>query len=427
MNQYSLVRRLKSGGQGEIWVCRRDSDGLEFALKYLQVDTAESDHSRELGRFKRELNCQATLSHANIVPIVGYNLEAEKPFYIMPLAKESLKEKVVRDGAHSDDQTLEIFNPILDAIAYAHSNGVVHRDLKPENILFIDEKPMLSDFGVSRRLRSESLTLTVAGAMLGTVQYAAPEQFKNAHEADVRADIYSLGKILLELLTGDTPFPVANISAAPQQFRYVIAHCLETDPDDRYQTVADLKRELSLLDDFSELVDPPLARAQEAVSRFMAGEITAVQELDRILITNSHDELLYLRLVPYLPRELVERYAQSHAAGFETVLREFDKYVSGQLSFDYTDTVADFLLTVFGVTQNYEIRKIVLRRVLEMGYSHNRWHVGSVFATLIEQCRDTTSILIAAQLLRSHSEAAKFVGNWLRSRSLPSVIADALP
>jgi serine/threonine protein kinase len=148
--------------------------------------------------------------HKHVVPILGYNLQVDAPFFVMPLAEANLRERL-QEIAGKQDRAASIFHQVLDCLEYAHDNGIIHRDLKPENILFfpdVDDWVMIADFGLGKRLDFESLTITRSHESLGTAAYMPPEQCLDLKRVDRRADIFSLGKILYEMLTGDLPIHV---------------------------------------------------------------------------------------------------------------------------------------------------------------------------------------------------------------------------
>lgn len=426
MAKFRKITPKHSGGQGEVWQGVRVEDGLPVAMKYMHINSGSPTAAEDLARFKRELKLQAALRHPNVVPILGRNMEDSPPWYAMPWTDTSLRDLLIPGAPLPEAYALSLFREILVAIQYAHKEGVLHRDLKPENILILNGRAAVGDFGLSRLVTSDSTTLTVTGIGAGTIAYSAPEQLRDLHSADARADVYALGKILYELLTGVLPWPTFDLSAAPSKFRYVISRCVEEDPADRYQTVADLARELELLVDQPSTLDPPLARAQALLEGVLDGDREALDQLDQLLRSNGGDEALFTKFVPYMPKSAIELYVRHRKAGLIAVLELFDPHVAGGLPWSYTDVVADFLGSVFGVIDDHGARKLILRRLLLMGYEHNRWHVRDVFARLVQDATDPADILLVAQLLRENPSAAGFAAPSLRSISLPHAIASVV-
>jgi serine/threonine protein kinase len=275
---------VQAGGQGTVWEGEIEGTGIKVALKYLTPDPASPTPAEDRKRFLREVRCQAELSHPNIVRVLGHNTEDDPPWYYMHWAATTLRAKIKANPTGLPEaEAIAIFAEILDAIEYAHSEGVLHRDLKPENVISIDGVFQVSDFGLSRQLGSDSATLTMTNVGMGTLAYGAPEQFVDAHSADQRADVFSLGKILYELLTGKLPFPTVDIGELQPKFRYVVQKAIHNDPDRRYRTVAEMAREVKLLSEDSDALQPPTERAKRLLEEIVAGNEDKIDDLNRLL------------------------------------------------------------------------------------------------------------------------------------------------
>ena len=163
---YRKLKKLGSGGFGEVWMTERTHDKRNFAVKYLLDDDPDS-----IERFRREVRCLSQLDHPNIVRIVGKRLLTEPYFYAMQPYKCSLFDEL-NGIAGEHDRIYQVFRSILDAVRYAHSEGIIHRDLKPENVLMnSDSDLVVSDFGLGRILDSKSTRKTATGTRLGTFMY----------------------------------------------------------------------------------------------------------------------------------------------------------------------------------------------------------------------------------------------------------------
>ncbi len=246
MANYRWGKKIGSGGFGVVYRAYRE-DGLECAMKRLEKDA--DDESRQ--RFKREVRLQTTLDHPNILRILGSNLNADPPWYAMPLAERSLRD-AMPDMHGDEDAVLEVILAIANGIEHAHANGVVHRDLKPENVLFVKgddggEQVVISDFGCGRFLERDTPTITMSGAPLGSLAYMAPEQWGHANEASVPADIYALGRVLYEMLTNDLSAAEPDLRRVPARYKYVIGRCTQHNPEKRYASVSEFRRDLDLV------------------------------------------------------------------------------------------------------------------------------------------------------------------------------------
>ena len=204
-----VERLLGKGGIGFVYLVR-DSDGKRYALKTLRTDmTGTSPKYKQ--RFAQEANLLMTMRHRNLVRVYDAGEDAERGLcYILMeyMPGGALKDRIVANGAMSVTDAISIATQIAEALAMAHSHGVIHRDVKPDNILFAaDGTPKLADLGVAKLIKGGggNGTETMQGVILGTPAYMAPEQILDSSHIDERADIYSLGVALYEMLTGKRP------------------------------------------------------------------------------------------------------------------------------------------------------------------------------------------------------------------------------
>ncbi len=257
--RYQVVRKLGAGGMANVYLAEDQELGRRVAIKILNERHANDDQFVE--RFRREAKNAAALSHPNIVSIYDRG-EAEGTYYIAMeyLDGRSLKELIVSRGEAPVGLTVDYARQILSALRFAHRHGIVHRDIKPHNVLVDgDGRVKVTDFGIARAGTSQ---MTEAGSIVGTAQYLSPEQAKGG-DVDQRSDLYSLGVVLYELLTGNVPFngdtPVEiamkHLSAVPEppskrrrdvprNLDLVVMRALAKDPADRYQSAEEMDADL---------------------------------------------------------------------------------------------------------------------------------------------------------------------------------------
>jgi serine/threonine-protein kinase len=257
--RYRIVRKLGTGGMANVYLAEDQELGRRVAIKILDDRHASDDQFVE--RFRREAKNAAGLNHPNIVSIYDRG-EAEGTYYIAMeyLDGRSLKELIVSRGPAPINVAIDYARQILAALRFAHRNSIVHRDIKPHNVLVdSDGRLKVTDFGIARAGASE---MTEAGSIIGTAQYLSPEQAKGT-TVDHRSDIYSVGVVLYELVTGRVPFtgdtaveiamrhlssvpepPSALREDVPHELDMVILRALAKDPDDRYQTAEEMDAEL---------------------------------------------------------------------------------------------------------------------------------------------------------------------------------------
>jgi hypothetical protein len=285
---YALERELGRGGMATVYLAQDRKHGRPVAIKVLHPELASSVG---VERFVREIGIAARLQHPNILTLIdsGSGTDAQSDehflFYVMPFVEGvSLRERLARDGALAPPEAVRLLREIVDGVAHAHRHGVMHRDIKPDNVLLAGQHALLVDFGVARAMsdaREEKLTAT--GISLGTPSYMAPEQAAGDPAVDHRADLYAIGLVAYEILTGTAAFSgtpqsvlAAQISAAPRPLHAVrpgippalervVNRCLEKNPAQRFQTADEL---LLALDALSATAVSPGRRRRTA---FLAG------------------------------------------------------------------------------------------------------------------------------------------------------------
>jgi serine/threonine protein kinase/Tfp pilus assembly protein PilF len=262
--RYEILEELGKGGMGVVYRVRDRKLDEEMALKVLKPEIAA--HRETVERFKNELKFARRIAHRNVCKMYDLN-EGEKILYItMEYVKgEDLKSLIRRKGKFAEKEAVGLAKQVCEGLAEAHALGVIHRDLKPQNIM-MDEKggAKVMDFGIARSIEAPGVTQT--GMMIGTPDYISPEQAEG-EKADQRSDIYSLGAILYEMVTGKVPFKgdtalsvaIKHKTQAPHDpkklnpelsadLSRLILTCMEKDPERRYQTARELLTDLDKIE-----------------------------------------------------------------------------------------------------------------------------------------------------------------------------------
>lgn len=252
---YRLEAIVGRGGMGTIYRAAHSGLGRKVAIKVLAPHLAADDQL--VDRFRREARSLARLEHPNIVTVHDMGVEAGPDgvmhtYFIMEYVDGVNLREMMRASEITPDQALTIVPQVCEALEYAHDQGLVHRDVKPENILLDREgRVKIADFGLARVLHGESQigTLTRTDVLMGTFDYMAPEQRRSA-AVDHRADIYALGVVLFEMLTGDLPIghfapPSERNEKIGTAVDRVVMRALEPEPDRRYQRASELGDDIS--------------------------------------------------------------------------------------------------------------------------------------------------------------------------------------
>ncbi len=280
--KYVLEAELGSGGMGVVYRARNTKLNLPVAVKVLHDELAKRPGF--VARFLREARAATMVRHPNVVEVLDVDAASGVPYIVMELLEGvSLAEyHVTKGGLLSVADVLEFLGPVMEALGEAHEKGVVHRDLKPDNVFLATERerlvPKLLDFGISA-IRNDEQRVTVTGSTLGTPRYMAPEQVRLTRDADARSDVWSLGIMMYELLSGTHPFDGESAGAIyvaiatheppplekivrdiPRSVSRIVARCMRRDPTERYTSTRHLLRDLELAkldDEIAPLSSPP--------------------------------------------------------------------------------------------------------------------------------------------------------------------------
>jgi eukaryotic-like serine/threonine-protein kinase len=257
-DRYSLQREVGRGGMATVYLAHDAHQPEPVAIKVMHSNLADALDSK---RFRREMGIAASLAHPLIVPLHDSGNAGGVLYYIMPYVEgESLYDRLQRERRLPLDDALRITHDVAAALGYAHSQGVLHRDVKPENILLAGGRALIADFGLARAIgAADYAKLTETGVIVGTLYYMSPEQLREDRDLDQRTDIYSLGCILYEMLSGGPPYTGRSLTEVasrilrasvpsvrrlradvPASVDQVIARALAKAAAERFTTMQDL-------------------------------------------------------------------------------------------------------------------------------------------------------------------------------------------
>lgn len=382
------VEPIGRGGFAEVRFCARADDGAPFAKKGLVQDDVDSRR-----RFRKEVEILGLIAGPKIMPVVDADLEANPPFYIMPLYSASLRA-VIPKVVHDHSRIANLFRQVLDAVQHAHSRGVIHRDLNPNNILMnSDDDLVVSDFGLGRKLNSYSTRATQSNARMGTSGYMAPEQYHSAADADERSDIFALGVILNEMYTGTTALGMS----LPAPALVIVRRCTNQSRDARFQNVTDLRRA------FDNVMTVQVRRdaAEQLRGLIEAGlQYNTADSIAANVAQASDDARLLHDLTVAIPAETFERLCQTNPEIAALLVVKFGEVsISERWGFDYTDKIGNACLRLFPVANDANLKASLIATALHVGVNYNRWHVEDIAARLLEaNITDTDAVTVLSQL-----------------------------
>lgn len=336
---YAFEQLIGSGGMGAVYLGRQVNLSRQVAIKVMHRSHGLDYRYPE--RFRLEAQAMAQLNHPNIVGIHDFGfIGADYLFFVMEFIHGTDLHQVMSAGHMTPDLAMRIIGPVCDALEYAHSRGIVHRDIKPANILLShDGRVKITDFGLAKRLDQPDGFVTHTNMALGTPDYAAPEQHDALPDIDHRADIYAVGVVLYQMLTGTVPrgawqSPSAQAGTDPR-LDGVIVRALMQDRAQRYQTVTDLKR--AIIEIITQPLPgaPPTAPIETHGPTVPPGPPTPPPTFHRVLVLE--DDLLLRGMITRILRaegmeviecteggEAVTRYQESMKSGKQIDLSIID-------------------------------------------------------------------------------------------------------
>jgi hypothetical protein len=384
------------------------ANGRPYALKWCRA------RGPWLRRFAREVRLMARVRHPHVVPVLASDLASSPPYFVMPLALGSLDDELPR-LAGCEDEALEVFRQVCLGVRAIHDSGIVHRDIKPANVLRLPSgRFVVSDLGIAKLEARDTTALTQTRAVVGTLAFLAPEQFlpDGSRRADARTDIYQLGKLLYQLLTGRPP-ALIEPDAMPKGLSHIVLRATSVNPDDRYPDLGEFLDALR----YYRLSRDPARNAREALESLVL-QAEALLRRNEYRTENLREILALLtpldRLEPSaaierfdrLPDGLLPVLAGEFAVGFLPVLRGYAKAVAARvagLPFRYADQVARRMRLVFLGTSHPGIKAVALQATLIAAVELNRYAAMHAFNRLLMGVDAVEYALPVAEMLRAYA------------------------
>jgi eukaryotic-like serine/threonine-protein kinase len=389
-----------------VYCATRNRDGSEVALKVLVNGGDASIRSR----FRNEVRLLARLDHPNIIRVIDQDVEASTAWVCTPLYASNLASAIADGNLANFEDRVSVFDSLLNAVEYAHAQGVIHRDIKPANVLLNNAREVvLIDFNISRSSDEEATRHTRIGQALGTPFFMAPEQLHAPSTADERADVFSLGLILYVLFDGKVGSSALYLDHIPQFLQSFVKRSTEPKTGDRYQSVAEMKRVWNLLRDSS-------ARQSELVeisNLALKSNLTPaeIEELSNLLAAYVDDKDFLDQFFVSADRTVIQLLCGNAAIDFLVAVRAWLGFVGSQSwPFAYTDKIAERCKLLHDSLEDASYRGEIVRATLALGNAHHRYKVWRIVVEMLQRYKDTSSAEYLASVLASAFAVDDFEG-----------------
>lgn len=415
-NKYIIESEIGEGGMGKVF--KVNYNNAAYALKICSENDEES-----LKRFKREVRLMKSIVHENVIEVLDMNLDYDPPYFVMPLCKFSIDTKIDKLIA-KPKLAIDILLQACKGIGAIHASKVIHRDIKPKNMLLgFDNKVKVSDLGLGKFQNRDSTVLTNSLAYMGTQGYIPPEFFTRggSKNADVRSDIFQLGKTIYNIFTNSDPYLVER-DRLPGGLLFIVKKCISDNPDDRYQTVGGLENALA---NYLLALDPannPLNAFENSINiakenlkrkEFLQEN---VEQIIHLLFHFKDDSELFFKNFNKIPKQIL----QVVATDFPNLCRELlDIYIPtiqqyfGETKYDYSDAedVANSMNRIFNGSNDIAIRVDAMRITLFAAVFCHRFAAMEVFDGMLQAIRNDQDALAVTEMLRARIDHYRVVSD----------------
>lgn len=412
---YTKIKQIGDlGGFGQVFLCH-DEKMQEYALKMLKVK-----NELTFPRFEREVRLMKRLNNPNIIKLVAYNLECDKPFYVMPLYRCSLADVIPQIKGDYRRQFI-ILNEILSGIMYLHSEGVIHRDLKPQNILYNSDTDIaITDFGLGIQPDSESATLTKLTMFMGTQKYSSPEQMKNSHKVDERTDIYAIGLIIEDIVSnyGTTEYDA--------RIKFIIQKCTKREKEDRFNSIKELSDSIRLVFNALTGMTESLGLNQNLV-KLTNNKVTLNEIYSIALQVQSTKDLENVEIFfANIDSICYEEFEKNNQELVEDLVEKLCSYwKQGEWPFSYIDFIANVTNKIFNASSNPDIKAKLLYNLMDLAIRFHRYYAMNVASVLLTGIKNDTVVQTALSILL-HAEWIPICDIGIDQNNIPSLVREVI-
>ncbi len=411
-NKYKILKLKGYGGFGEVYKVENLTDGKLYAIKI-----CTSDDEENLKRFTREVRLMSGISSPYVVKLLEYEVTNEPLWFVMPLAKNSLVDYLPK-LQNNHEFSLNLFLIVCEGINAVHSANQIHRDIKPANVLVMDDDwVVVSDLGLGTFEMRDSTILTSSNIYMGTEGFIPPE-YKlpgGTKNANARGDIYQLGKLLYQMLTGEDPILI-NVHALPSPLMYIIQRATRERANERFASVSELMDAVNNYNASLDIQAHPVKAFESYVAT--AKELAGHGQYDKTVIENiiatiamvEKNEDMFFDFIDRLPKDVVKKIVIDFGDQFQRIFYVYANGIMSYLSnnrlgFEYAETIAKLMRAIFESSKQLEIKRDSLKINLLTSIYFNRYYAMGVFDDLLVSVKDDQEAASIATMLMEESDA----------------------
>ncbi|MFJ4719140.1 AbiJ-related protein [Streptomyces luteogriseus] len=437
LNTYDLVRAqargdrkdyrldrlpMEEGGQAQVFRAVHKPTEAEVAFK-----RRSSERETPAARMRREIEISQLLGrHPHYMPILDSN--PEDGWLVMPMAQATAEDR--RDDLKDPAQLRALVEALMDVLELAHTHDWLHRDVKPSNILLLDSRWTLADWGIVRRPRGQTTKAGRTRFEIGTEGFAAPELFVAAHEATPAADIYGIGRVIAWALTGKYPQMNVQLLPAPGPWRNVTRVATRPDPDQRPQSIQDLRELINR--ELIEPAEPPTERAKRLWERTRAGDPAALTFLLELIADHPEDYELYVHTLTELSAEQVGPWLSRNPQGSDRLLKAMADHSDGRgarrVQFSEAARAAIWLQAIANFAaakDDWDLLDEAARTMCIWDAAWDQWNAQDRIAPWLRSLSGQAAQLVAA-ILRDHPRSARHFSGLAQDGTVDGWIRQAI-
>jgi serine/threonine protein kinase len=426
-NKYLILEEIGQGGMGKVF--KVEMSETHFALKVCMETDDES-----IKRFNREVRLMASIKHENVIEILDKNIEGENPYFVMPLCKFSIDDRLDILQANPEF-AIDVLLNVCKGINAIHISGIIHRDIKPKNILISqDDQIKISDLGLGKFSTRDSSIITSSNIYMGTQGFIPPEFFRHGgtKNADVRSDIYQLGKTIYNIFTNSNPSLIQK-DILPGGLLFIIQKCINDNPDARYQSVNEVANSLSsYLKSLSPQENPSsafenLINIAIANSKLKLFDKDNVEEIIKIVFSFRDDTEFFFNKFNEIPlnvldvvasnlnelcKELIDIYCT-------TVTRHFQE---DRINFSDAELVASAMLHIYNGSADIEIKMRSMKMTLFAAVYCNRYYAMAIFDEMLLNIKNDQDAFVVSEMLKENIADYEQVASRIPTSQLHPII-----